>query len=86
MDNNHLELVRGNLYAALINYLHLIASADTGLDVPENKAKLSLPLSTSLSKSSVGMSDNQSIITASQLAQKSGLEQIGSNSMGLLRF
>lgn len=28
LDNNHLELVRGNLYAALINFIHLIGSSN----------------------------------------------------------
>ncbi|PCH43029.1 hypothetical protein WOLCODRAFT_121398 [Wolfiporia cocos MD-104 SS10] len=32
MDYGHLELVRGNLYAALVNYLQLVMSADAGPD------------------------------------------------------
>ncbi|KAF9477995.1 hypothetical protein BDN70DRAFT_880524 [Pholiota conissans] len=49
LDNNHVELVRGNLYAALINFFHLIRSSEKPKLAPEaeiNPFAGSLSLST----------------------------------------
>ncbi|KAJ7279033.1 hypothetical protein C8J57DRAFT_1434189 [Mycena rebaudengoi] len=50
IDNNRVELVRGNLYAALINYVHLVTSSSNGFESPETKAP-ALGMSTSCSGS-----------------------------------
>lgn len=46
MDNNHVELVRGNLYASLIHYVRLVTSADA-----TELAETEQPLSASLTGS-----------------------------------
>ncbi|OBZ74918.1 hypothetical protein A0H81_05368, partial [Grifola frondosa] len=58
IDNNRVELVRGNLYASLINYLHLIASAE-GSQYPEEDGLLSLSR-TSRSRDDSAYSDSLS--------------------------
>jgi len=63
LDNNRLELVRGNLYAALINYLHLVVSARTDAEVlAHGSTKQSLSLSTSTTQEDFIFSDSQSSI------------------------
>jgi nuclear pore complex protein Nup205 len=48
MDYTHLELVRGNLYASLINYFHLIAPEDMETEgTKQNALAISLTASTS---------------------------------------
>lgn len=65
LDNNRLELVRGNLYAALINYLHLVASTRTDEGViGRGLTKHSLSLSTSATQEDFVFSDSQSSIGA----------------------
>ncbi|PPQ71980.1 hypothetical protein CVT26_007136 [Gymnopilus dilepis] len=49
LDNNRVELVRGNLYAALINFLHLVRSSPTATTLSESEVNpyaISLSLST----------------------------------------
>ncbi|KAF8970600.1 nucleoporin Nup186/Nup192/Nup205 [Flammula alnicola] len=49
LDSNHVELVRGNLYASLINFIHLIRSSHKStpsLDTDSNAFAASLSLST----------------------------------------
>ncbi|CAA7262620.1 unnamed protein product [Cyclocybe aegerita] len=50
LDNNHVELVRGNLYAALINFIHLVRSsssdAATTPEIGPDPFTMSLSLST----------------------------------------
>lgn len=61
LDNNRLELVRGNLYAALVNYLHLVAS--TRLDAETSTGRvggLAISLSWSTSYEDINSNDNQS--------------------------
>ena len=63
LDNNRLELVRGNLYAALINYLHLVVSTRTDAEVSGyGLAKQSVSLSTSTTHEDFVFSDSQSSI------------------------
>ncbi|EMD35026.1 hypothetical protein CERSUDRAFT_125016 [Gelatoporia subvermispora B] len=53
LDNNRIELVRGNLYAALINYVHLVISAEytqSHDDESGNPLNISTPLSSSLTR------------------------------------
>ncbi|KAG5340572.1 hypothetical protein C0989_001177 [Termitomyces sp. Mn162] len=51
-ENNRVELVRGNLYATLINYVHLIMSPshDERFSLPMGKTKLSLSLTSSTTR------------------------------------
>jgi nuclear pore complex protein Nup205 len=61
LDNNRLELVRGNLYAALINYLHLVASTRTDAGaMGRGSTRQPLSLSTSTTQDDFIFSDNQS--------------------------
>jgi nuclear pore complex protein Nup205 len=62
LDSNHSELVRGNLYAALINYLHLITSAAT---ITETLGEQQIPLPAPTTRDPP--SDGQPVVTISQL-------------------
>ncbi|KAA1466852.1 hypothetical protein DENSPDRAFT_57546 [Dentipellis sp. KUC8613] len=58
--DHRIELVRGNLYATLINYFHLITS-DTSLDISSSRANgLALSLSASANREDTMFSLNQS--------------------------
>jgi nuclear pore complex protein Nup205 len=71
LDNNRLELVRGNLYAALINYLHLVVSTRTDAASGYGSTKQSMSLSTA--REDFIFSDNQSSVgLASQFGSSSG--------------
>jgi nuclear pore complex protein Nup205 len=74
LDNNRLELVRGNLYAALINYLHLVASTRTDAEaVGRGLIKQPVSLSTSTTQEDFIFSDSQSsIAVASQFSGSHG--------------
>ncbi|KAF8878281.1 nucleoporin Nup186/Nup192/Nup205 [Gymnopilus junonius] len=63
LDNNRVELVRGNIYAALINFLHLIRSTPTTTTISEaevNPFAASLGLSTMRDSISRGQSPSLS--------------------------
>ncbi|KZT66755.1 hypothetical protein DAEQUDRAFT_767725 [Daedalea quercina L-15889] len=47
VDNGRVELVRGNLYASLVNYLHLVMSSEGGpnLEAPDLDASFTSPFS-----------------------------------------
>ncbi|KII84114.1 hypothetical protein PLICRDRAFT_702060 [Plicaturopsis crispa FD-325 SS-3] len=77
LDNNHLELVRGNLYAALINYLHLIAAGDTISELAASNSGRSLSLALSTSREDFMFSDSQSSLA---LSQYGGTQQSSSGS------
>lgn len=62
LDSNRVELVRGNLYAALINFIHLIASPNETSDF--SSSAMSISLFGSLNQS-------QSLIPASSIQNKS---------------
>ncbi|CCM02106.1 uncharacterized protein FIBRA_04183 [Fibroporia radiculosa] len=50
-EYGHLELVRGNLYASLINYFHLVMSADIKKDPDFDSSSFGMSLSMSMSAS-----------------------------------
>ena len=80
IDNNRVELVRGNLYAALINYVHLIASPHASMVIHKSGDNLSLSLAVSTRGDSV-FGSGQSLVAFSQSgrSQVSGsLLEIGS--------
>ncbi|KAF8183807.1 nucleoporin Nup186/Nup192/Nup205 [Mycena galopus ATCC 62051] len=65
VDNNRVELVRGNLYAAIINYVHLIApSSDVSGD---NKTSgLSMSLAASTTRDDFLFNESQALVPVSQ--------------------
>ncbi|KAI0742693.1 nucleoporin Nup186/Nup192/Nup205 [Daedaleopsis nitida] len=74
VDHSRIELVRGNLYAALVNYLHLVlhAEAPEGRD-EEGFNSLSSTLSFSTSKDELALSDSMSLVSVSnQLGRQTG--------------
>ena len=80
VDNSRIELVRGNLYAALVNYLHLVMSAD--IRKAQDAPGLEMSLSSSLS--SDGLPGNESLavgIPHSGLSHLSGTLSILKSAM-----
>lgn len=81
LDNNRIELVRGNLYAALINYVHLISSSTNGSSTGGNLSK-SFRGEDSLLRDSLSMSlVPQSPLAASQDTKPA----LQSNSLSLMK-
>ncbi|KAI0776838.1 nucleoporin Nup186/Nup192/Nup205 [Trametes elegans] len=79
MDNNRIELVRGNLYAALVNYLHLILH-DEGSEgaSAESFPTLTSSLSVAAGRDDLVFGDSMSLVSAAsqlgrQPAQSMGL-------------
>ncbi|KAF8154003.1 nucleoporin Nup186/Nup192/Nup205 [Crassisporium funariophilum] len=65
LDNNHAELVRGNLYAALINFIHLIRSPHDPKGLPErDENTLGMSLSMSTMRDSVSLGRSQSVLSS----------------------
>lgn len=61
LDNNRLERVRGNLYAALVNYLHLVVTTRICVDAAESSTpRHSMSLSTSTTQEDFVFNDGQS--------------------------
>ncbi|KXN92702.1 hypothetical protein AN958_06980 [Leucoagaricus sp. SymC.cos] len=69
LDSNRVELVRGNLYAALINFIHLIASPNETFDF--SSPALSMSLSGSLNESITTFNPSQSFALASSIHSSS---------------
>lgn len=80
VDNNRVELVRGNLYAALINYVHLIASPSNYQTIKADGQSISLSMSTSRDDF---FGDSQALVPASQSGGQgsSTLLELGSLSL-----
>ncbi|KAG6890211.1 hypothetical protein C0995_010222 [Termitomyces sp. Mi166 len=80
-ENNRVELVRGNLYAALINYVHLIGSPshDERSTVPTGRTKLSLSLTLSTTRENFS-DESQSSISLDRIptTQRSSTLRAGS--------
>ncbi|KAJ7682921.1 nucleoporin Nup186/Nup192/Nup205 [Mycena rosella] len=67
VDNNRIELVRGNLYAALINYVHLITpSSDASGVLDPKSAGLSMSLAASTNRDDFLFNESQAIVPVSQ--------------------
>ncbi|KAJ7619541.1 nucleoporin Nup186/Nup192/Nup205 [Roridomyces roridus] len=79
LDNNRVELVRGNLYAALINYVHLIApSADAG----EPKApSLAVSLATSTNRDDFLFGESQALVPVGRTQSTGASLELGSLSL-----
>lgn len=65
LENNRVELVRGNLYASLINYVHLVASPaeETSAHAPRGGDNLGLSLATSSTREDFFFESNQSLVS-----------------------
>ncbi|KAJ7778502.1 nucleoporin Nup186/Nup192/Nup205 [Mycena metata] len=67
IDNNRVELVRGNLYAAIINYVHLITPSSDASDSLDNKAPgLSMSLAASTNREDILFNESQALVPVSQ--------------------
>ncbi|KAJ7777509.1 nucleoporin Nup186/Nup192/Nup205 [Mycena maculata] len=67
IDNNRVELVRGNLYAALINYVHLITPSSDASDGSDQKSSgLSTSLATSTNREDFMFNESQALVPVSQ--------------------
>ncbi|CDO70405.1 hypothetical protein BN946_scf184999.g46 [Trametes cinnabarina] len=78
MDNNHIELVRGNLYAALVNYLHLILHDEVPDSVNEGSfAGLASSLSLAASRDDLIFSDSMSVASVSSQLGRSPAQSAG---------
>ncbi|PPQ70405.1 hypothetical protein CVT25_000888 [Psilocybe cyanescens] len=81
LDNNHVELVRGNLYAALINFMHLVRSSQSS-PITQTLAEIeSNPFSTTLTSST--MRDSMSRGRSPSLAPSSFSDRQSSTSSTL---
>ncbi|KAJ6619045.1 nucleoporin Nup186/Nup192/Nup205 [Mycena sp. CBHHK59/15] len=69
IDNNRIELVRGNLYAALINYVHLITSSSNVSDAELKNTGLSMSLAASTSREDFLFNEPQTLIPVSQIGR-----------------
>jgi len=76
LDSNRMELVRGNLYAALVNFIHLITSSD---GIPDFS---SLVMSTSFSGS---LNHSRSLIPLSSIRNKSSTPALFSGTLNSMR-
>ncbi|KAF7326845.1 hypothetical protein MVEN_02578300 [Mycena venus] len=65
IDNNRVELVRGNLYAAIINYVHLIAPSSDASDDHKGSG-LALSLAASTTRDDFLFNDSQALVPVSQ--------------------
>ncbi|KAI8972576.1 nucleoporin Nup186/Nup192/Nup205 [Trametes punicea] len=66
MDNNRIELVRGNLYAALVNYLHLVLHDERPEGASEDGfPSLTSSLSVAASRDDLVFSDSMSLASVS---------------------
>ncbi|PBK92623.1 hypothetical protein ARMGADRAFT_1165701 [Armillaria gallica] len=86
LENSHVELVRGNLYASIVNYVHLISSGKPQLP---HLTSLTLSMSTSLSLSlTASTRDNflgNSISVTSPSQTNSSTSPIQVNSLSLMK-
>ena len=63
LDNNHVELVRGNLYAALINFIHLMRSSHGNTGQQESDPNIfTMSISQSTLRNSLGFSGRESLL------------------------
>ncbi|KAJ6447636.1 nucleoporin Nup186/Nup192/Nup205 [Mycena sanguinolenta] len=65
VDNNCVELVRGNLYAAIINYVHLIASSSSEVSEDSKVSRSSMSLAASTTRDDF-LFDSQALVPVSQ--------------------
>ncbi|KAJ7079559.1 nucleoporin Nup186/Nup192/Nup205 [Mycena belliarum] len=69
VDNNRVELVRGNLYAALINYVHLITPSTAGGAIDQKTPGLSMSLAASTSREDFPLNESQALVSISQVGR-----------------
>ncbi|TFY78074.1 hypothetical protein EWM64_g5939 [Hericium alpestre] len=84
--DNRIELVRGNLYATLINYFHLIASDASSEPSGSKSTGLALSLLASSSRDEMPFNPTQSVILPSQLGRStSGSSALEQGSLDVLK-
>ncbi|KAJ7160759.1 nucleoporin Nup186/Nup192/Nup205 [Mycena filopes] len=67
VDNNRVELVRGNLYAAIINYVHLITPSKDSFDGADAKPPaLSVSLAASTNRDDFLFNESQALVPIGQ--------------------
>ena len=62
LDNNHVELVRGNLYASLINFIHLMRSSHDDKTSKENDPMFAVSISYPTMRDSLAFSRSESLL------------------------
>ncbi|PFH47615.1 hypothetical protein AMATHDRAFT_67405 [Amanita thiersii Skay4041] len=85
IENNRVELVRGNLYAALINYVHLITSRTPSENATVKKTNgIPVSLSSSMVKEDFMFNSNQSLVSLTG-PQKSSAPSLEAGSLSLIK-
>ncbi|KAH9477078.1 Nuclear pore complex protein Nup205 [Psilocybe cubensis] len=89
LDNNHVELVRGNLYAALINFMHLVRSSQSS-PITQTLAELesnpfSATLTASTMRESVSRGRSPSLAPSSSDRQSSTSSTLESGCLAVLK-
>ncbi|GLB44615.1 putative nuclear pore complex scaffold, nucleoporins 186/192/205 [Lyophyllum shimeji] len=74
-DNNRVELVRGNLYAALVNYVHLITSRNDGDAAFQKGDNLALSLAASTTREDFLFDGNQSVASLDRLTRSTSSDR-----------
>ncbi|KAJ7145837.1 nucleoporin Nup186/Nup192/Nup205 [Mycena epipterygia] len=86
VDNNRVELVRGNLYAALINYVHLITPSSDVSDAADPKVPgLSGSLSTSTNRDDFLFNESQALVPVSQSGRPHASASLELGSLSLMK-
>ncbi|KAH9922299.1 nucleoporin Nup186/Nup192/Nup205 [Epithele typhae] len=83
-DHNRIELVRGNLYAAVVNYIHLIIHAEAA-DKPEESNGFHDLGSSVMSPTELAFSDSSMQASSMQLGRPSGRASLTATSLGILK-
>ncbi|KAF8637106.1 hypothetical protein AX17_003010 [Amanita inopinata Kibby_2008] len=81
IDNNRVELVRGNLYAALVNYVHLIIPCSTSDSHSMKTNDSTVPLSSSMSREDFVFGSSQSLVPLAGYGASSSSLESGSLSL-----
>ncbi|KAF9048038.1 hypothetical protein BDZ89DRAFT_1058002 [Hymenopellis radicata] len=80
IDNSRLELVRGNLYASIANYIHLISPSSSAAPSPPNG--LSMSMSLAATARDTFFDDSQALIPQGRQASSSPIQ---ANSLALMK-
>ncbi|KAF9054278.1 nucleoporin Nup186/Nup192/Nup205 [Panaeolus papilionaceus] len=86
MESNHVELVRGNLYASLINFFHLIRSSSPNQITFESESNpFAASLSMSMMRDVFSSSRSRSVTPSHSSTEKSSGTPLEVGSLGLLK-
>ncbi|KAG6907715.1 hypothetical protein DXG01_007628 [Tephrocybe rancida] len=86
-ENNRVELVRGNLYAALINYVHLIAPPrhDARSVFATNGSNLTMSLASSTTRDDYLFEESRSTISLDRLSNSQDSSALHTGSLGVMK-